>query len=177
MKDALPCFLVFAGRDNHSRIWNGDSDAGNDLGKSIVVDSVVKLIGIDIVGVFQTRNADRVRTDSECRFQMLGMHEKPGKFIAVFVQAEEYPQSDVVYAAFHGAVHRFGVIVVVVFWSGRMQFKIAFFMVCFLKQDVRSDAGFFEQAVIIDCRSRNINIDTADRAVFMFDAVNRFDRF
>ncbi len=61
MKDALPCFLVFAGRDNHSRIWNGDSDAGNDLGKSIVVDSVVKLIGIDIVGVFQTRNADRVR--------------------------------------------------------------------------------------------------------------------
>ena len=53
MKDALPCFLVFAGRDNHSRIWNGDSDAGNDLGKSIVVDSVVKLIGIDIVGVFQ----------------------------------------------------------------------------------------------------------------------------
>ena len=38
-------------------------------------------------------------------------------------------------------------------------------------------AGFFEQAVIIDCRSRNINIDTADRAVFMFDAVNRFDRF
>ena len=50
-------------------------------------------------------------------------------------------------------------------------------MVCFLKQDVRSDAGFFEQAVIIDCRSRNINIDTADRAVFMFDAVNRFDRF
>ena len=60
MKDALPCFLVFAGRDNHSRIWNGDSDAGNDLGKSIVVDSVVKLIGIDIVGVFQTRNADRV---------------------------------------------------------------------------------------------------------------------
>ena len=46
-----------------------------------------------------------------------------------------------------------------------------------IKQDVRSDAGFFEQAVIIDCRSRNINIDTADRAVFMFDAVNRFDRF
>ena len=98
MKDALPCFLVFAGRDNHSRIWNGDSDAGNDLGKSIVVDSVVKLIGIDIVGVFQTRNADRVRTDSERRFQMLGMHEKPGKFIAVFVQSEENTQTDVVYA-------------------------------------------------------------------------------
>ena len=96
MKDALPCFLVFAGRDNHSRIWNGDSDAGNDLGKSIVVDSVVKLIGIDIVGVFQTRNADRVRTDSERRFQMLGMHEKPGKFIAVFVQSEENTQTDVV---------------------------------------------------------------------------------
>ena len=58
-----------------------------------------------------------------------------------------------------------------------MQALIAFLVVGFLKEDIRSDAGFFEQAVIIDCRSRNINIDTADRAVFMFDAVDRLDTF
>ena len=43
-------------------------------------------------------------------------------------------------------------IVVVVLWSGRMKLQIAFFVVSLLKQNVGSDAGFFEQAVIIHGR-------------------------
>ena len=57
-----------------------------------------------------------------------------------------------------------------------MKLQIAFFVVSFLKQNVGSDTGFFEQAVIIYGRCGNIDVNAADRAVFMLDAVNGVDR-
>ena len=48
-------------------------------------------------------------------------------------------------------------------------------MVGFLKEDVRSDSGFFEQTVVVHGSGGNIYVYPSDGAVFMFDAVNRFD--
>ena len=63
------------------------------LAKNVIVDSVVELIRVDVVGMLQTRNADRVRSDAECRFQMFRVHQKSGKFVAVFVQSEQNAKS------------------------------------------------------------------------------------
>ena len=40
---------------------NGDADAGDDFGKCIIIDAVVKVLGINVIRVFQSRYADRVR--------------------------------------------------------------------------------------------------------------------
>ena len=85
------------------------------------------------------------------------------------------PKSYIVDAALHSAVHCLGVIVVVVLWSGRMKLQIAFFVVGLLEQNVGSDAGFFQQAVIVHRGCGNIDVNAADRAVFMLDAVNGVD--
>ena len=56
-----------------------------------------------------------------------------------------------------------------------MQLQIAFFMIGFLEQDVGSDSGFLQQAVVIHCRGSNIDIYPADCSVFMLDIVNGVD--
>ena len=75
MQDAFSCLLIFPGGNDHAGVRHGDADAGNDLGENVIVDSVVELIRVDVVGMFQTRNADRVRSDAECRFQMFRVHQ------------------------------------------------------------------------------------------------------
>ena len=110
-------------------------------------------------------------------FQMLGVHEKTCKFIAVFVETEEHAETDVVNAALHGSVHRFGVVIVVVFRTRRMEFMIAVFVVCFLEENVGADAGFFQFLVIFHRGRRDIHVDAADIAVFMVDGIDRLDGF
>ena len=48
-------------------------------------------------------------------------------------------------------------------------------MVGLLKQDVGSDFGFFQQAVVVNRSCSNVDIYAADGAVFMFNAVNGVD--
>ena len=90
MQDALPGLLVLPGGDDHAGVRHGDADAGYDLGECIVIDAVVKVIRVDVVRVFEPRHADGVGTYAEGCLQMLRMHEQAGKFIAVFIQAEEH---------------------------------------------------------------------------------------
>ena len=90
MQDALSCLLVLAGGDDHARIRDSDADAGDDLGKCIVIDTVVKVLGIDVIRVFQPWYTDRVGTDAESCLKVLCVHQESCKFIAVFVQSEEY---------------------------------------------------------------------------------------
>lgn len=104
-RDALACGLIFSCGNDHAGIRYGDADAGDDLGKGIIVNTVVKLIRINIVRMFQSGNTDRVGPYAEGCFQMLGMHQKSGKLIAVFVQTEENSKAHIVNAAFHCPVH------------------------------------------------------------------------
>ena len=92
--------------------------------------------------MFEPGHANCVRADPEGCLQVLCVHQKSGKFVAVFVQSEENAKTNVVNAAFHSAVHCFCVIIVIVLWSGRMQLKIAFLVVSLLEKDVGADAGF-----------------------------------
>ena len=66
---------------------------------------------------------------------------------------------------------------VVVLGSGGMQFLITFLMISLLEQNVSSNLSFFQLPVIFYSGSCNIDIDSADGTVFMFDAVDRTDTF
>ena len=54
VEDTFPRLLALAGGDNHAGVRNGDPDTGNDLRKSIVVDSVCKGRSIDIVCIAES---------------------------------------------------------------------------------------------------------------------------
>ena len=58
-----------------------------------------------------------------------------------------------------------------------MELQIALFVVGLLEEDVGADAGFLQQAVIVNGRCRDVDVDAADGSVLMFDAVDRFDGF
>ena len=88
MKDTFSCLLALPGGDNHAGIWNSNTDAGYQLGESVVVDSVFKRGGIDIIRVSKTGDTDGMWTDSERSFQMFCVHQESGKLIAVLIQSE-----------------------------------------------------------------------------------------
>ena len=159
--------------NDHACVWYRDTDACYDLGERIIVDPICESARVNIVGIAKPWHTDRVRAYAESRFEMFCVHKKAGKFIAVLVKAKEDADTYIIYAAFHSAVHRFCVVIVIVLWPCWMKLQIAFLMVCLLEQDVSPDFGFFQKTVIIHGRSGDIH--TADRAVFMLDAVNRVD--
>ena len=74
-----------------------------------------------------------MRTHAEPGFQVLRMHQKSCKVIAVHIQAEQDTDPYVVNPGFHGTVHSFCVISVIMFRAGRMQNFIVVFMICLLE--------------------------------------------
>ena len=68
-------------------------------------------------------------------------------------------------------------VIIVVLRSRRMKFKIALFIVCFLKQDVRSDAGIFQPAIVLDGSGGDIYVYTADSSILVSDTINGPDGF
>ena len=44
-------FLTFSGGNNHARIGNGNTDAGNDFCKGIIINAVIEGGGVNIVGM------------------------------------------------------------------------------------------------------------------------------
>ena len=56
-----------------------------------------------------------------------------------------------------------------------MEFKIAFLIIRFLKENVCADSRILELSVIFDCRGRNIHVHPAYIAVFMVNGVNRIN--
>ena len=74
---------------------------------------------------------------------MFRMHEESCKFILIHLKPEQYPKSHIVDTAFHGAVHRFRMVSIVVLRTRWVERLIALLVVRFLKQDVGTDACFF----------------------------------
>ena len=120
-------------------------------------------------------NADRVRPYSVYSLEMLGMHQQACKFVFIKLQTEQNTEADVVDPALHGAVHGFGMVVVVVLRSCRMKLEVALFMVGFLEEDVGADACLLQFAVILNGGGGDIDVDAADIPVFMVDRVDRLD--
>ena len=151
--------------DDHAGIGHRDADNRNQLGKGVVVDAVVKVLGVNVVGRLNARHADGVRSHAVNRLQMLGMHEQTGKLVAVELQAKEHAQADVINAALHGAVHRLGVVGVVVLGSRGMQRFIALFVVGLLEEDIGADAGVVELFVVLDGGGGDIDVDAAPDSI------------
>ena len=169
--------LRFTRGDNQSRIRNRNTQHRDNLLEDVIRNGIGEGLRINIVGGTDARNADGVRTDALRRLQVLRMHEESDEIVTVEVETEQHAASDIVDSALHRAVHRLGVVGVVVFRTGRVQLLVRLFVVGLLKQDVRADAGILELAVVFDRGRGDVHVHAADRAVFVLDAVNRVKAF
>ena len=107
--------------------------------------------------------------------QMLGMHQKAGQLVAVTLQTKQYAQADIINAALHRSVHCLRMVSVIVLRSARMQVLIAFLMICFLEEDISTNACFLQLTVIFYSRSRNVYVYAADSTVFMLNRIDSLD--
>ena len=89
--------------------------------------------------------------------------------VSVTLQTEQHTKSHVVNAAVHGTVHCLCVVIIVVFGSCGMQFQVALFVIGLLDQNIRTDSRLFYLAVIFLGRCGNVDVHTADSAVFVID--------
>ena len=103
------------------------------------------------------------------------MHQKAGKFVFVSLKAKEDAETDIVDAALHGAVVGLGVVGVVMLGTGGVQLFVALLVVGLLEEDVGANAGFLELAVVLHRRRGDVDVDAADVAVLVVDAVNCVD--
>ena len=175
VKHSLPALFAFPCGNDHTCIRHCNSDTGNQFSEDVIINAVIKRRGVYIVRMFHSRNTDGVRSHTMDSFQMLCMHKKPRKFIAVHLQPEQYPKTYIVDTAFHSSVHGLCVIIVIALGACGMKLFVALFVVGFLEENVGANAGIFQFSVILHCGGGNIYVYTADRPVFMFDAVNGFD--
>ena len=118
-----------------------------------------------------------MRTYAESGFQMFGVHQQSGKVITVCIQSEENAYPYIVNTPFHSTVHGFRVVGIVAFRSGGVEGFVVFFMISLLKQYISADACLFQPAVVFYRSGCNIYVHPTDSPVFMFDTVNRPDRF
>ena len=169
--------LTFSRRDDHAGVRNRNTDTCHNLCKRIIVNAIIKGFRINVIGSADTRHADRMRSHTMYRLKVFCVHQKSCKFITVQFQPKQYTDAYIVNPPLHGTVHRLSMVSVIVLRSGRMQFFITFFMIKKKKKNISSDSCLFQFPVIFHrCRS-NVYIHSADRSVFMFDAVNRLDTF
>ena len=103
------------------------------------------------------------------------MHEQTGELVLVHLQTEQNTQTNVVDTAVHRTIHCFGVVVVIVLRTCRVQLEVALLVVGLLKQNVSADAGVLQLAVVLDCGRCNVDVNTSNRTVFMLDGVNGVD--
>ena len=164
--------LRFTRGDNQSRIRNRNTQHRDNLLEDVIRNGIGEGLRINIVGGTDARNADGVRTDALRRLQVLRMHEESDEIVTVEVETEQHAASDVVDSTLHRAVHRLGVIRVIVLGSGRMQLLVRLFIVGLLEENIGSDTRFLEFAVVLDSGCGDVDVHPADRAVFVLDSVD-----
>ena len=174
-KRPLTHLLALAGGDDHAGVRHGNADARDNLCEQLVTQAVVEYIRVNIVRALDTRHADSMRANAVYSLQMLGVHEQTGELVLVHLQTEQNTQTNVVDTAVHRAIHCFGVVVVIVLRTCRMQLEVALLVVGLLKQNVSADAGVLQLAVVLDCGRCNVDVNTSNRTVFMLDGVNGVD--
>ena len=175
MQRPLPHGLVLPGGHNHAGVGHRHPDAGADLQEGVVVNAVVKLVGVDVVGVLYTGHADGVGPHPVDGLQVLGVHQQARELIAVQLQAEEHPQAHVVNAALHSPVHSLGVVAVVALGAGGVQVLVALLVVGLLEQDVGANARLLQLAVVLHGGGGNVHVHPADSPVFVLDGVDGVD--
>ena len=118
-----------------------------------------------------------MRSDTVNSFQMFRMHKESGKLIGIIIKSEQHADPHIINAAFHGTIHGFRMVCIIMFRTCRMQYLILLFIVCLLKQDVSADSRIFELPVVLDSRGCNIDVDPADRTVLVLDRIDCLNAF
>ena len=118
-----------------------------------------------------------MRSHTKGFLQMLRMHEKPRKLVFKPFQSEENTQSHIIDAAFHGTVHGFCVVLVVVFRTCRMKRFIAFLVIGLLEEDVGSDASFRKLSVVLHRGGRDVHIHSSYDTILVFHIIDGSDAF
>ena len=101
--------------------------------------------------------------------------EQSREIVPVGVQTEQYTDAYVVDAAFHRAVHRFGVVGVVALRTGGVERFVSGFVVGLLKENVGADACIAQLAVVLDCVRCNVDVNTSNRSVLVMYGVDGLD--
>ena len=84
---ATDCFCLSGGYYD-SCVWHCYSDTSSYLSECIIVNAIVKVIGIDVVGTLETWNTDSVWTYAVYGFEMLRVHQKSCEFVFVQFKSE-----------------------------------------------------------------------------------------
>ena len=103
---------------------------------------------------------------------MFGMHQQSHKIITVGVQAEQYTDTHIIDSSLHGAVHGLRVVGIVTLRTSGVKLFVILLVVRFLEQNVGTDTGLVQAAVILYRSRSNVHIYPADGAVFMLDAID-----
>ena len=105
------------------------------------------------------------------------MHQQSHKVVPVGIETEQHSQSHVVDSCLHRSVHSLRMVGIVALRTPRMQFLVILLVVSFLEQDVRTDTGIAQTAVVLYGRGCNVDIHPSDGSVLVLDAVNRLNGF
>ena len=108
---------------------------------------------------------------------MLGMHQQTDEFRRIVMQPEQNAQADIFNPGLHGTIHRFGMPGIICLRPAGMQLFVILPVIRFLKQNIGSDFGVVQAAVIFYRRCRDVYINAANGAGFVFYAVNRIYTF
>ena len=146
-----------------------------DLGEGVVVDAVVKLVGVDVVGALQARHRDGVRPHAVHSLEVLGVAEQARELVAVLLEAKEHAQAHVIDAPVHGAVHGLGVVVVVMLGPRGVKLEVALLVVGLLEEDVGPDSRVLEHAVLLHRSGGDVHVHAANGTVLVLDRVDRLD--
>ncbi len=101
---------------------------------------ILKIPHVYILSRTDTGYAYRVRPYAEHSLQMLCVHQKPDKIVAVQLKPVQYAKTDIVNPALHGSVHSLGMVGVIVLRSCRMKLFVIFLIIRLLEQYVRANA-------------------------------------
>ena len=168
----FPGFLAFSGGYNHACVGNCDADTGHQLGKGVVVNSIVKGIRINVIRPAYPGHADGMGSHPEHRLQVLRVHQKSRKFIPVKLQAKQHAASHIINTAQLCTVHCLCVVTVIMLRPCGMKLLIAFLVICLLEQNIGTDSRVLKLPVILHCGGRYVHVDAAYGSVFMLYTVN-----
>ena len=105
------------------------------------------------------------------------MHEQSHHVVAVVRQSEQRPDTHIVDATQHGAVHRLGVVCPVALGPRRVQSLIGSAVVGLLEEDIGANARILQSSVVLHRSGRNVHVYAAYRPILMAYRVDGLDGF
>ena len=104
------------------------------------------------------------------------MHKNTDEVVTVVRQAEECANTNIVDASLHSSVHSLGVVCPVALWTSWVELLVCLAVVRLLEEDICADAGILQTCVVLDSRSCDIYIHTADSSVLMLYRIYGINR-